>query len=356
MENTQERASIAASAAIFGLAGPRLEAEERAFFADADPWGFILFARNLETAAQIRALTSELRAVVGRDAPILIDQEGGRVARLRPPLAHGWSPVGAWCDKRDVENGWSEDALLEALRLRGRLIAGDLRTLGIDVDCAPVLDLNLDGADPIIGDRALGATPARVGPRARAVLDGLLEGGALGVVKHLPGHGRAGVDSHVAAPVVAADLATLDEDFRAFDALADAPLGMTAHVVYAAIDEARVGTCSASVVRGVIRERIGFSGALMSDDLTMGALEGSLAQRAADALSAGCDLALHCNGAFQEMAEVMTETPRLEGAPLERVRRAEAARPAPQPVDVEAAMARLLELGAPGVAPEEAAQ
>ena len=314
-----------ARAAILGLAGHELGRDERAFLAEADPWGLILFARNVATPEQVRRLVGEARDALGRPAPVLIDQEGGRVARLGPPHWRAWPGV-------------AEDAARgpEALRRRYRLIAAELHALGIDVDCMPLLDLVVPGADPIIGDRALGGTADEVARGGRAVCEGLMAGGVLPVIKHLPGHGRAGADSHATLPVVEADAATLRRtDFAPFRALADQPLGMTAHVLYSALDPARPATLSPACI-AAIRDDIGFDGLLMSDDLSMGALSGKLGARASAALQAGCDIVLHCNADRGEAEAVMAEAPSLEGRARERADRAEAARRAPAPEDLAA--------------------
>jgi beta-N-acetylhexosaminidase len=326
-------------AAIFGLSGPRLTEDERAFFAEADPWGFIVFARNIETPAQLLALTSDLRDAVGRDAPVLIDQEGGRVQRLRPPH---WR---AWPDPRPACEALSEPDAERMLRLRYRLIAQELRACGVDVNCAPLLDVPQPGSHPIIGDRAYGADPARIARLGRAVREGLSEGGVAPVVKHIPGHGRADVDSHHALPRVTAARTALEaSDFAPFRAHADAPMAMTAHMVFEAVDPAACATFSPAMIR-LIREEIGFMGLLMSDDLGMGALDGPMRDRAARALAAGCDVALHCDGDRAAMEAVAEAAPRLTGAALARARTAEAARGAPQPFDPAAADAALAALG-----------
>ena len=290
------------AAVIFGCAGPRLDADEAAFFRDADPLGFILFARNCETADQIRGLTGALRDSVGRaDAPVLIDQEGGRVARLKPPLGHIVPPARRFGDlyARDTAAGRA------AAHAAGRLIAGDLAALGIDVDCAPVLDLARPETTAAIGDRAFAADPVIVAVLGRALAEGLLAGGVLPVIKHMPGHGRARVDSHAELPMVAAGPAALAAaDFAPFHALADLPLGMTAHVRYDALDPTLPATLSAAVIAGTIRGEIGFDGLLLSDDLAMEALTGTHGARAAQALAAGCDIALHCTGQRGDMQDV----------------------------------------------------
>ncbi len=322
---------------ITGVEGPRLAPAERAFFRDADPWGFILFRRNVETPEQVSALVAELRDAVGRAAPVLIDQEGGRVQRLGPPH---WPiyPAGASYGRLyDLDPALG----IEAARLGARLIAADLAELGIDVDCLPLADVPTPDANPVIGERAYGATAAKVGAIAAAVGEGLLAGGVLPVIKHLPGHGRANADSHERLPVVATDRTELEAtDFAAFRPLAKLPLGMTAHVVYAAIDPVECATTSASVIADVIRGSIGFSGALMSDDLSMGALSGSLASRAHAAAAAGCDLLLHCNGNLNEMQEVAEATPQLQGSAAQRADAALALRRPPQPFDRDDARRR----------------
>ena len=335
-------------AAIFACAGPALSDAERSFFADARPLGFILFRRSCENPAQLRRLVADLRAAAGRpDAPVLIDQEGGRVARLGPPH---WKPrpparrFGALAG-RDLA------AAREAATANARLIAADLAALGIDVDCAPVLDVPAAGAHDVIGDRAYGADPALVAALGRAACDGFLAGGVLPVVKHVPGHGRARADSHVALPIVDAPRERLRAaDFPPFRALADMPLAMTAHVVYSDIDAAAPASASPRVIEEVVRGEIGFEGALISDDIGMGALDGPLGRRAKAVLAAGCDLVLHCSGDPGEMAEVAEAAGPLGGAALARVERALARRRAPAPVDAAALEARLAELLPPAAA------
>ena len=325
-------------AVILGLGGPALTVTERAFFADADPWGFILFARNVRGPDQVRRLVAELRDTVGRNAPVLIDQEGGRVARLGPPYWRRWGPVLRLFD------GGDEDAALEAVRLRYRIIAAELADLGIDVDCAPLLDVPAPEGHAIIGDRALGHDPEAVARRGRAVCEGLRAGGVLPVIKHLPGHGRAPADSHKALPRVTAPRADLEAvDFAAFRPLAGEALGMTAHVIYEAIDWARCATVSRGVI-SAIRNEIGFDGLLMTDDLSMKALKGPMGARAWDALTAGCDVVLHCNGDMTEMREVAGVAPILAGDALRRAARAEAERGGADDIDLAAADARYAEL------------
>jgi len=316
-------------AAVFGCSGPRLTADEAAFFRDADPLGFILFARNVAEPAQVRALVAELRNTVGRAAPIFIDQEGGRIQRLKPPHWRAAPPAAAFGQlaARDI------DAAARAAWLNARLIAHELAALGIDVDCAPVLDNPSPSAHAVIGDRAFGRDPEVIARLGRAVADGLLAGGVLPVVKHIPGHGRAEADSHHALPVVRSTAAELvATDLAPFRALADAPFAMTAHVVYTAWDEAPA-TLSTTVISEVIRGLIGFSGALVSDDLSMKALDGTLAERARRAQAAGCDLVLHCNGDPGEMAEVTGAIGPLDGVSADRVDAALSRRREPPPAD-----------------------
>lgn len=319
---------------ITGIAGTSLSPDERAFLREAAPWGLILFARNIETPAQVSALTASFRDLAGRQAPVLVDQEGGRVQRLGPPHWPRYPAGEAYGRLYDRDPA----AGLEAARLGARLIAADLLPLGIDVDCLPIADVPAAGADPVIGDRAYGRTPEKVAAVGRAVAEGLAEGGVLPVLKHLPGHGRAGADSHVRLPVVDADRAELDQtDFAAFRPLARLPMGMTAHVVFSAIDPIAPATTSATMVRQVIRDSIGFAGLLMSDDISMEALSGSIAERTRAALAAGCDIVLHCNGKMDEMAAVAAEAPALAGPAKARADAALAARSAPRDLDLEAA-------------------
>jgi len=329
-------------AAIFGCAGPRLGPEEGAFFREADPLGFILFARNVETPTQVKALVADLRNAVGRaDAPVLIDQEGGRVARLRPPHWRATKPAAAFAAlyRHDAAKG------LRAAWLQARLIAADLAALGIDVDCVPCADVPVPGAHQIIGDRAYGHEPIQVAALARASAEGLLAGGVLPVIKHLPGHGRAAVDTHASLPRVAAPLRALQGyDFAAFRPLADLPWGMTAHVIYTAIDGERPATQSNRVIDEVIRRWIGFDGLLLSDDLGMNALAGGFDQRAAACLAAGCDIALHCSGKMEEMRAVAAGTGPMSTASLTRLARGRTYFRAPQPIDIKAAEAELTAL------------
>ena len=305
-------------AIVLGCSGESLNAFERDFFSAAAPTGFILFRRNCASPGQVRELTASLRECVGRDdAPVLIDQEGGRVARLRPPHWRLYPSA--------VRLASLPDPLAErAARLAARLMADDLGSLGITVDCLPVLDLPVSGADPVIGDRAYGSDPDRVARLGRAVCKGLLEGAVLPVIKHIPGHGRARVDSHAARPLVETRHRELSRtDFAPFRALASMPWAMTAHVVYAAIDAAAPATLSRRVIAEVIREEIGFNGVLVSDDLSMQALGGKIGDRAQQAIAAGCDLALHCNGDAREMEEIVAAVKPISAATAGRLARAE---------------------------------
>src|SRR6056297_3366880 len=300
---------VAISATILGLEGPILEAEEAMFFDIAQPWGFILFARNIETPEQLRRLTSDLRGAVGRDAPILIDQEGGRVQRMRAPHWREWMPPLEQMARVGGEAG------LRAMQLRYRIIAAELRDAGIDVNCAPLADVASDVTHPVLRNRLYGEDPQTVAAVARAVADGLSCGGVVPVLKHLPGYGLGVVDSH-----------------------ADLPRGMTAHIVYAAIDPEAPATLSPAAIR-LIREEIGFTGLLMTDDLSMGALPGSIAERAGRAIAAGCDLILHCNGRRGEMEDVLGEAGTLDPDALARGEAALGLRDTGQPLDIAAAEA-----------------
>jgi beta-N-acetylhexosaminidase len=313
----------APSALIAGCQGESLSAPERALFRDLNPLGFILFARNCVNPGQVRALVGELRETVGRaDAPVLIDQEGGRVQRLKPPH---WRKAPAAAVFADIART-DPAAAIQGARINARLIADELSDLGITVDCLPVLDLPQPGADPIIGDRAAGDTPERAIALGRATCDGLMAGGVLPVIKHIPGHGRAAVDSHLGLPVVDATASELtDRDFAPFAALSDAPWAMTAHVVYSAFDPDRAATVSRRLVSQVIRGIIGFDGVLISDDIGMGALGGPFGQRVADALDAGCDVVLHCSGKLDEMQELAASVRPLDPLALQRLSRADAA-------------------------------
>src|SRR5271170_7738922 len=326
---------------ITGLAGTELSGRERAFLREAQPWGFILFSRNIDGPEQLRRLIEEVRATLGRAAPALIDQEGGRVQRLGPPHWQPYPPGAAYGALYDR----NRDFGLAAARLGGRLIAEDLAALGIDVDCLPIADVPVPGADPIVGDRAYGTEPGKVAAIAGAIAAGLTEGGVLPVLKHLPGHGRATADSHASLPVVIADRATLEAtDFAAFRPLAALPLGMTAHVVFTAFDPVAPATTSATIVRDVIRDSIDFGGLLMSDDISMGALSGSLGERTRAALAAGCDMVLHCNGKMPEMLAVAAVAPLLKGKAQHRAAAALAARKPPRPFEFTAPLDALHKL------------
>jgi len=326
---------------ITGIAGAALTTAERHFVQEASPLGLILFKRNVTTPDAMRRLIAEFRTAVGRHAPVLVDQEGGRVQRLGPPHWPIYPPGAAYGAVFDRD----PDAGLRAAGLGGRLIANDLVQLGIDVDCAPVADVPAVGADPVIGNRAYGSDPAKVAALAGAFAAGLMEGGVLPVLKHLPGHGRATADSHQRLPVVTADRATLDgTDFAAFRPLCDLPLGMTAHVVFTAVDPVAPATTSANIVKHVIRDSIGFTGLLMSDDISMGALSGSLSERTRAAIAAGCDVVLHCNGVLSEMVDLAAEAPALAGAAARRAGAALAARKPPAPLDAAASRAELAKL------------
>ncbi len=314
--------SIGTGAAIFGCAGPRLLPDEAAFFREADPYGFILFARNIETPDQVRHLTGAMREAVGRDAAVLIDQEGGRVQRMRAPHWAEWDPP-----LDTVMAAGSVETAARMMRLRARVIAAELRSVGVDANCAPVADVACDLTHPFLRNRCYGTDAPAVTVVARAVADGLLAGGVIPVVKHMPGHGRSQVDTHMDLPVVTATAEELAAvDFAPFRALADLPMAMTAHLVFSAYDDALPATQSPRMIR-VIREEIGFQGLLMTDDLNMEALAGTLAERTARSLGAGVDIALHCSGDMVEMQEVaaaagvMTAAARMRGERALTVRR-----------------------------------
>jgi beta-N-acetylhexosaminidase len=333
---------MTARAFITGISGCTLTADERDFLRAERPWGFILFKRNIETPAQVTALISELRKTTDAlDAPVLIDQEGGRVQRFGPPHWPVYPPGAVF----GTLYGIDRELGLRAAWLSARLMAADLIDLGVTVDCLPLADVPIAGADAVIGNRAYGTEPGKVAAIARAVTDGLEQGGILPVLKHIPGHGRATADTHFRLPVVDTSKAELEKtDFAAFRPLADLPMAMTAHVVFSALDPAQPATTSATIIEQVIRGSIGFQGLLMSDDVSMNALAGSIAERTRATVSAGCDVVLHCNGNLDEMREVARETPVLSGKALERAKRALASRKAPQPFDRVAARAELDEL------------
>ena len=306
-------------AAIYAPAGPGLTPDERAFFRDSDPVGYILFRRNIETREQVRALTSELRGLSGRDdLPVLIDQEGGRVARIRPPEWPAFPAAEAFA--RLYEK--APMSAIEAARANAQAIAVLLREIGVNVDCMPVLDVRQPGATDIVGDRALGSEPMQVAALGRASLDGLAAAGVIGVVKHMPGHGRALLDSHKALPVVDASAGEMEVDVEPFRTLKSAPMGMTCHCVYTAWDSERPGSQSPIVIGEVIRGHIGFDGFLMSDDIGMNALGGGFDERAREVIEAGTDAVLHCSGKMEEMVAVAGAVGELSDAGHERLERA----------------------------------
>lgn len=314
---------------ICGCAGLALTGDEKAFLRDARPWGAILFKRNIDSPEQARALTAEIREQLSADAPILVDQEGGRVQRLGPPHWRAYPSAAAF-----ERLGLDDDATARLAWLGARLIAHDLRDAGLSVDCLPVLDTPGESAHGVIGDRAYSRDPRKVARLGRAAAEGLLAGGVLPVIKHIPGHGRARADSHLELPVVEAALAELEtRDFIPFRANADLPLAMTAHVVFTAIDAERPGTLSKAVIEQIIRGEIGFDGLLMTDDLSMKALTGGFRERAEAAIGAGCDVVLHCNGDLDEAGAIAEGAGELAGRALERVRAALARMAVPQDFD-----------------------
>ncbi len=320
-------------ATILDADGLRLSAEEKTFFRDADPFGFILFARNIDTADQVRALCDELRTAVGRDAPITIDQEGGRVQRLRGPYWTEWLPP------LDFIAAAGRHAT-KAMYLRYRLIAQELYDLGIDSNCAPMVDVADQNTHEFLRNRCYGTKPAEVARLGRAAADGMLAGGVLPVLKHIPGHGRATLDSHFDLPRVDADLQDLEErDFAPFSELRDLPMGMTAHLVYTALDD-RPATLSPEVMR-VIRDDIGFDNLIMTDDISMKALSGSLGDITRGALDAGCDVVLHCNAPLDERRAVAEAAGRMCFTAQTRAERALAARKTPDDIDIPALHAQL---------------
>jgi len=322
-----------ARAAILAPEGLTLSARETAFFREADPWGFIVFARNLATAAQIRKLTDDLRQSVGRDAPVLIDQEGGRVQRLRPPLARDWPPP-----LDHVAAAGPRAARVMALRYR--IIAAELIELGIDCNCAPMLDIARAQTHEFLRNRCYGSSVAQVASIGHAVAGGLMDGGVLPVIKHIPGHGRALFDSHLDLPRIdtpAAELETVD--FAPFKALAELPMGMTAHLVFEAFDP--LPATISPVMIGKIRDEIGFEGLLMTDDISMQALSGTVAERSAASLAAGCDVVLHCNGDMAEMEDVAAACGSLTLHGARRAASALGSRHHPRPVDIDALTAEL---------------
>lgn len=333
---------MAVKAFVSGCAGTELSSEESAFFREAQPWGLILFKRNCAEPAQMHALTDAFREAVGRPgAPVLIDQEGGRVQRLQPPHWDKYPPARFLGKVGEADRAAGE----RAAWLQGRLIAADLRDLGVTVDCLPVLDVIVPGASEAIGDRSFGGDPALVTALGRAAADGLMAGGVVPVMKHMPGQGRATKDSHVTLPVVEADVGTLARtDFGPFAALADLPMGMTGHIVYRAIDPDRPATTSPAVIRDIIRDRIRFDGLLLSDDVSMNALSGDYGERTVAIHDAGCDIVLHCNGRIEEMRAVAQAAPALAGQTGERADRALQFVKPPLPFDRLAGREELLAL------------
>ena len=305
--------------AIFGMAGPVLTAEERAFFRESDPAGYILFGRNVETRAQVRALTDSLRELHGRDDLfICIDQEGGRVARMKAPEWLAYPPGEAFDRLYDV----APASAIEAARANAQALGMDLAEVGITVDCLPLLDVRQPGAHDVIGDRALGSEPLRVAALGRAVLDGFARAGVVGTVKHIPGHGRALCDSHKQLPTVTASAEELELDIAPFRALAAAPVAMTAHIVYTAWDRENPATQSPFVIQEIVRQRIGFEGLLLSDDLDMEALSGTVPERAEHAIAAGCDLALNCWARMDDMVGIAERLPAIAAESRARLDRA----------------------------------
>ncbi|WP_066659090.1 MULTISPECIES: beta-N-acetylhexosaminidase [unclassified Sphingomonas] len=316
---------------IFGLSGPVLTADEAAFFRDADPLGYILFGRNCVDRAQMRALTDSLRDLSGRDdLPILIDQEGGRVARMQPPEWPAFPAGPAF----DALYELAPSSAIEAARANGQALALMLAEVGVTVNCAPLLDVRMPETTPAVGGRTFGSEPMQVAALGRAMLDGMAKGGVVGVVKHMPGHGRGVVDSHYELPVVDADDAALERDIEPFRTLKDAPMGMTCHVVFKAWDAENPATLSPTVIRDVIRGRIGFDGLLMTDDIDMKALTGTAGEKAAQAIAAGCDVALDCWARMGEMEEIVGRLSDAPPATLARLERAMASvRPEPGAID-----------------------
>lgn len=305
--------------AIYGMSGLALTADERAFFRESDPAGYIIFARNVESREQLRALTDSLRDLHGRDDVfICIDQEGGRVARMKPPVWAAYPPGEAFDRLYDV----APASAIEAARANAHALGLDLAEAGITVDCLPLLDVRQPGAHDVIGDRALGCEPMRVAALGRAVLDGLGRAGIVGVVKHIPGHGRSACDTHKELPTVTASESELEADIAPFRTLAQAPVAMTAHIIYSAWDSENPATQSPFVIGEIIRKRIGFDGLLLSDDLDMEALSGTIPERAERAVAAGCDIALNCWGRMDDMVGIAERLPALTDKGAQRLRRA----------------------------------
>jgi beta-N-acetylhexosaminidase len=324
------------NAFICGCAGPALSWEERAFLREIDPWGFIVFKRNVEDRDQLRDLIRSYRECVGRaDAPVLVDQEGGRVQRMAPPHWRAYPAAGV------IEAGLDPSEAETTARLIARLIAYDLSEVGISVDCAPVLDVAEPETHAVIGARAFSYRPDRVAAMGRAFAEGLLEGGVVPVVKHIPGHGRARADSHHELPVVDATRQELERDLLPFAELRDLPMAMSAHVVFTALDPVRPATASRIVIQEIMRGAIGFDGLIMSDDVSMKALRGPFDERAQAIFDAGLDIVLHCNGELNEARAVASAAPELSGQALRRAKAAIAAHVVPQPLDLEEAEAKL---------------
>ena len=329
--------TIGRGAAIFGCAGPVLAAQEADFFRDYDPFGFIIFARNVENPDQLRRLTDDLRSCVGRDAPVLIDQEGGRVQRLRAPFWREWQPPLETVERAGAHAG-------RAMALRSMIIAAELRAVGIDANCAPVGDIATDATHPFLRNRCYGTDAETVTHIARAVADAQLAMGVLPVIKHLPGHGRANSDTHHDLPTVAAGLDTLTAtDFAPFHALNDLPMAMTAHIVFSAIDAGLPATQSPAMIK-IIRDVIGFDGLLMTDDLNMNALAGDLADRTSRSIAAGCDVVLHCKGDMDQMIAVATAAGDMSSTAQTRALAALARRTTPSGVDIAALQAEFSHL------------
>ena len=316
--------------AIFGLAGPALTDDERAFFRDADPAGYILFARNVETRDQLRALTVDLRSIHGRDRLLIsIDQEGGRVARMKPPEWEAFPPGDAFAALWDV----APASAIEAARANAEALGLDLAEVGVTVDYLPLLDVRQPGTHDVIGDRALGCEPMQVAALGRAVLDGLARAGVAGCIKHMPGHGRATADSHKELPTVAASEAELETDLEPFRTLRDAPIGMTAHVRYTAWDAGNPGTLSPFVIDEIIRNRIGFTGLLLTDDIDMEALSGTVPERSERAIAAGCDVVLNCWAKMDDMVGIAERLPEMSETTTGRLERALAGTGIPSTAD-----------------------
>ncbi|WP_271077084.1 beta-N-acetylhexosaminidase [Aurantiacibacter sp. MUD61] len=305
--------------AIFSLSSPKLTDAERAFFKEADPAGYILFGRNIETREQVRALTDDLRSIQGREKLLIsVDQEGGRVSRMKPPEWPAYPPQGVFAQLYEV----APASAIQAARANAQLLAMDLHEVGITVDYLPLLDVRVEGAHDVIGDRALGAEPMQVAALGRAVLEGLTRGGVTGCVKHMPGHGRAMVDSHKDLPVVDAGEAELDVDIAPFKRLADAPIAMSAHIRYTTWDRDNPATLSEKVISEIIRSRIGFDGLLLTDDIDMEALDGTIPERSARAIAAGCDVVLNCWGKMEDMEGTVKALPAMSDAARKRLDRA----------------------------------